>query len=279
MSSGQAARRIDAGHRPRGDSSRRDAEGGRDGRDAPSRAPDRGRIRPGVVLRGFALLVSFVACGWLAHGLADAGMLSQRFIDAEVAGHGAAGYAIFLGIGAVATGLGLPRQLVAFLGGYAFGTAAGTALALAATLAGCVGTFVYARAFARSLIARRFGARVRQFDDLLGRYPFRMTTIVRLLPVGSNVLTNLLAGVSRVRPGPFLAGSAVGYLPQTLAFALAGSGVAVAPEIEVAIGAGLFLATAYLGIVLYRKHRHGAGLEQSIDEALELGGSPWHDLR
>ena len=235
------------------------------------------RIRPGVVLRGFALLASLVALGWLARWLADAGMLSERFIDAEVAGHGATGYAIFLGVGAIATALGLPRQVVAFLGGYAFGTAVGTGLALLATTLGCVATFLYARAFARALVARRFGARVRQFDEFLGRYPFRMTVIVRLLPVGSNVLTNLLAGVSRVKAWPFLAGSAVGYVPQTLAFALAGSGVAVAPEIEIAIGACLFVATALLGIALYRRHRHGAGLERSIDEALELPGAPRED--
>lgn len=256
----------------------RDA-GGRPPEPAQGVADHRGRDRlrvPGM-LRGFALLASLVGLGWLAHLLADAGVLSQRFIDAQVTGHGATGFAVFLGIGTIATALGLPRQIVAFLGGYAFGAAAGTGLALAATTAGCVATFLYARVLARSFVSRRFGARVRQFDEFLGRYPFRMTTIVRLLPVGSNVLTNLLAGVSSVRAGPFLAGSAVGYLPQTLAFALAGSGVAVAPEIEVAIGAGLFFATAILGVALYRRHRHGTSLEPSIDEALDLRGAPRHD--
>ena len=68
---------------------------------------------------------------------------------------------------------------------------------------------------------------MRKFDEFVGLHPFQMTMIVRLLPVGSNVLTNLIAGVSRVRPVPFFAGSAVGYLPQTLAFALVGSGVPI----------------------------------------------------
>ncbi len=231
------------------------------------------RVRPRVLLRGLLLLASLAALGWTARWMLDADLLSRQWIDAEVTGHGLAGYAIFLGVGALATALGFPRQVVAFLGGYAFGTLAGTELALAATVLGCLGSFLYARGFARSLLARRLAGRVRQFDEFVGQHPFQMTMIVRLLPVGSNVLTNLVAGVSRVRPAPFVAGSAVGYLPQTLAFALAGSGVALAPVLELGLGTALFIASAVMGIMLYRRHRHGTELEEAIDEALESGES------
>ena len=229
------------------------------------------RIRPGVVLRGLLLLASLAALGWTAQWMLDAHLLSQQWIDQEVTGHGPAGYAIFVGVGALATALGFPRQVVAFLGGYAFGAIVGTELALVATIIGCASTFLYARGFARALLARRLAGRVRKFDEFIGLHPFQMTMIVRLLPVGNNFLTNLVAGVSRVRPAPFLAGSAVGYLPQTVAFALAGSGVAIAPVFELALGASLFVASALLGIVLYRRHRHGTALEKEIDDALESG--------
>jgi uncharacterized membrane protein YdjX (TVP38/TMEM64 family) len=229
------------------------------------------RLRPQVLLRGLALLLSLAALGWTAQWVLDAHLLSPQWMDAEVVGHGAAGYAIFVGIGALATALGFPRQVVAFLGGYAFGTLVGTELALVAAILGCAGTFLYARGFARPLLARRLAGRVRQFDEFVGLHPFQTTMIVRLLPVGSNFLTNLVAGVSRVRPLPFLAGSAVGYVPQTLAFALAGSGVAIAPVFELVLGAVLFVASALLGIALYRRHRHGTALEQAIDDALEHG--------
>lgn len=229
------------------------------------------RVRPRVLLRGLLLLASLAALGWTAQWMLDAHLLSQQWIDKEVSGHGLAGYAIFVGVGTLATALGFPRQVVAFLGGYAFGAIVGTELALVATVLGCVGTFLYARGFARSLLARRLAGRVRQFDEFVGLHPFQMTMIVRLLPVGSNVLTNLIAGVSRVRPAPFVAGSAVGYLPQTLAFALAGSGVAIAPVFELVLGAALFIVSALLGIVLYRRHRHGTALEKEIDDALESG--------
>ena len=238
-----------------------------------------GRIRPRILLKGVALLVSLALLGWLAEWLVETGVLSKRFVDTAVAGHGLSGYLTFLGIGALATALGFPRQVVAFLGGHAFGVVLGTSLALAATVAGCAATFTYARVFARSIVARRFAGRVRQFDEFLGLHPFQMTMIVRLLPVGNNALTGMLAGVSRVRVAPFLAGSAVGYLPQTVAFALAGGGTTLAPALEIALAAALFVASALLGISLYRKHRHGAGLEASIDEALESSGGPQGDAR
>jgi uncharacterized membrane protein YdjX (TVP38/TMEM64 family) len=236
------------------------------------------RLRPHVLLRGLALLASLAALGWTAQWMLDAHLLSQQWIDAEVAGNGMAGHAIFVGIGALATALGFPRQVVAFLGGYAFGAIVGTELALVAAILGCAGTFLYARGFARALLARRMAGRVRKFDEFVGLHPFQMTMIVRLLPVGNNFLTNLVAGVSRVRPAPFVAGSAVGYLPQTLAFALAGSGVAIAPVFELAVGAALFVASALLGIALYRRHRHGTALEEAIDDALESGDLAHKDV-
>ena len=127
--------------------------------------------------------------------------------------------------------------------------------------------------FARSVIAHRFGERVRQFDEFIGLHPFQMTVIVRLLPIGNNVVTSLLAGVTGMRARSFLAGSAVGYVPQTLAFALVGGGTKLAPAIEIALAVTLFAASALLGIALYRKHRHGVALEASIDDELETGGS------
>ncbi|MEJ0045470.1 MAG: hypothetical protein WDN04_04535 [Rhodospirillales bacterium] len=39
------------------------------------------------------------------------------------------------------------------------------------------------------------------------------------------MVLNLAAGVASVRPGAFLAGSLLGYVPQTAIFALLGSGV------------------------------------------------------
>ncbi len=221
-----------------------------------------------ALFKGLLLIASLVALGFLAkHGhLAD--MLSERWIDAEVRGHGGAGYLIFLAMGTITTAVGFPRQVVAFLAGYAFGFVSGSALGTLATLLGCILAFYYARWFGRGLVAHRFPGRIRKVDDFLRGHPFSMAMVIRLLPVGSNVATNLLAGVTSVRGLPFFAGSGVGYLPQTLVFALAGSGVHFNPALRLTLAGALFVVSSLIGVWLYRRHRHGAALESELDAAL-----------
>ena len=102
-------------------------------------------------------------------------------------------------------------------------------------------SFAYARLFGRGVLNKRLGARAQRFDAFIHDHPFSMTLLIRLLPVGSNVLTNLAAGISRVRAVPFLAASFVGYLPQTVVFALVGSGVDVAQTMKIGLAVVLFL--------------------------------------
>jgi uncharacterized membrane protein YdjX (TVP38/TMEM64 family) len=235
-------------------------------------------MSPRAILKGLLLIASLAALGFLAkHGhLAD--MLSERWIDTEVRGQGWHGDLIFLAVGALTTALGFPRQVVAFLGGYAFGFIAGTGLAAVAAVLGCVLAFFYARWLGRSLIQNRFPGRIRKVDAFLHEHPFSMAVVIRLLPVGSNVVTNLLAGVSSVRGLPFFAGSGVGYLPQTLVFALAGSGVNFNPALRLTLAGVLFVVSSLIGVWLYRRHRHldaqAAEMEADIDAALGETAAP-----
>jgi uncharacterized membrane protein YdjX (TVP38/TMEM64 family) len=211
--------------------------------------------------RGLVLIATFVALGYAmkAAGLSD--FVGTGWIDAEVKGRGLSGEAIFIAVGAVFTAAGLPRQLICFLAGYAFDLALGTALALVASVAGCVLAFVYARLLGRALVQHRFSRRIAALDAVLHGHPLSMTLLIRLLPVGSNLITNLAAGVSSVRPLPFFIGSALGYLPQTLVFALAGSGVQLDAELRIAVSAALFIVSGILGVVLYRRYRKTRALD------------------
>jgi len=225
-------------------------------------------MSPRAILKGLLLIASLAALGFLAKQGHLADMLSERWIDAEVRGKGWTGDLVFLAMGAATTALGFPRQVVAFLGGYAFGFISGSVLGTLAALIGCVLAFFYARWFGRGLIAHRFPGRIRKVDDFLRGHPFSMAVVIRLLPVGSNLVTNLLAGVTSVRGLPFFAGSAVGYLPQTLVFALAGSGVNFNPALRLTLAGVLFVVSSLIGVWLYRRHRHGVALEAELDEAL-----------
>ena len=96
-----------------------------------------------------------------------------------------------------------------------------------------------------------------------------MTLLIRFLPAGSNLLTNLAAGVSKVGAMPFILGSAIGYIPQTAVFALVGSGIGVDHFWRFSLSVLLFLICGGLGIHLYRRYRHGKSLHDENDPLSE----------
>lgn len=209
------------------------------------------------ILKPLLLLCVLVVLGWLVVHAPFAALLSEDWVNTQVRGMGWHGGLLFLGAGALATALAFPRQIVAMLAGYAFGFAAGTVLAILAALLGCMLAFTVARGLGRVPLQSRFGPRIRKLDTFLGQHPFSMALALRLLPLGSNALISLLAGLSSVRGLPFFAGSAVGYLPQSLIFALAGSGISVDPTLRLSLATVLLLASGLIGMLLYRRHTAG----------------------
>ena len=206
------------------------------------------------------LLATLVAAGVAVESGLVGELTSKEWIDEEVRGAGFEGQALFVGIGAVTTALALPRQIISFLGGYAFGFVTGTLLALAATELGCILTFYFARFLGRPLVSARFRQRVKRLEDFVAGNTFSMTLIIRLLPLGHNFTTSVLAGLSRVPAGPYFWGSLLGLAPQTLVFALAGSGVELGAVARIAIAVVHFVGSALLGVWLYRRYR----LEESL---------------
>jgi uncharacterized membrane protein YdjX (TVP38/TMEM64 family) len=221
-----------------------------------------------VLVRGLVLILTLAGIVLLLKSTQLGASLDKSWVDTTIREHGIYGELIFLGVAAVFTGLGLPRQVVSFLGGYAFGLVLGSALALGGTVIGCIGAFFYARLLGRELVTAKFPNRVKRVDDFLQENPLTMTLLIRMLPVGSNIAVNLVAGVSSVKPVPFFSGSALGYIPQTVVFALIGSGIAVEPELRISISVILFIMSGILGMHLYRKHRHGKQFDDAIDREI-----------
>lgn len=221
-----------------------------------------------ALLRSSALLVSLVLVAGLMKVTGLGTAFDEAWIDAYVRGQGAAGQLVFIAAGLVFTAAGLPRQLVGVLAGYAFGFAAGTGLALAAVTLGCIAAFYYARFLGRDFVAHRFPSKVKRIDAFLSQNPLAMTMLIRFLPLGSNLATNLAAGVSSVRAAPFFMGSLIGYLPQTVVFALIGSGIGIDPWTRIGLGAALFALSGVLGVHVYRRYRHGPGFDDEVDSQL-----------
>ena len=241
------------------------ARGGKQGAGLARRAQPRTLLQPallaGGVLTGILLLRAMPPLDGLAR---------------LVAGSGPYGPLLFVAAATVACAAGLPRLAVAFAAGFAFGAVTGTALAMAAQMAGCAIAFFWARAVGREWLAIHRGERLRRLDAFLTGNAFPATLMLRLLPVGNNLLLNLAAGVSGIAAGPFMAATAVGYVPQTVVFALLGGGAHVGRGPELALGTALLAASAALGAALLRRRdrsRSAAGFSQSRN-GVDDGVSP-----
>jgi uncharacterized membrane protein YdjX (TVP38/TMEM64 family) len=219
-------------------------------------------------LPGLVFLATLVAVGFVIESGMLGDLMSEDWIDHEVRGKGRSGELLFLAVGGAMTAVAVPRHVVAFLGGYAFGLGMGTLLSLLAAELGCMLTFLYGRLVGRPLVRGRLGERVRRIEDFLAANPFSMTLLIRLLPVGNNFATSLAAGVSRVPARPFLLGSLLGYLPQTFVFTLAGSGVEMGGSLRIVFAAAFLLVSGAIGIWLYRRYRHGKTLGDEVEESI-----------
>ena len=214
------------------------------------------------LLKGAFFLLSLVLIGWLIRESDLNHMLTKNWIDHEIKGQGWIGEAIFLLIGVCFAAIGMPRQIVSFMGGYAFGLSFGMGLAWLATILGCIISFWYARVVGQKVIMKWAPRRLKKIDAFLCRAPFTMSLIIRLLPVGSNGITNLAAGISNISAIRFFSGSAIGFLPQTAIFAMVGSGSSISSEMQIMISIILFVISGAAGVVLYRKY----GKDVSVEE-------------
>jgi uncharacterized membrane protein YdjX (TVP38/TMEM64 family) len=225
------------------------------------------------VLKGLVLLLVLGAVVYLVRRLGLETFLAERrdWLVANVEGQGAQGVAFFVGVTALASALGVPRQFPAFLGGYIFGGPLGCLLATSGTALGCALDFTLARTLGREFVLARFGRRVGKLDAFLRVDPFRTSLAIRLFPVGHNLLTSVAAGVTSIPAGAFILGSAVGYLPQNLVFALFGAGLNAESDLGRALSIGLsvvlLVGSGWLSMSVYRAYRRkGAVAVDELDE-------------
>jgi len=215
--------------------------------------------------QGVGVLVFCIVIGLALSQLDFFSSFNEAWIDRDIRSNGVIGECYYVLVFSLLTAIGAPRQMVAFLGGYAFGFALGLALAMLATLIGCILTFFASRFVFRPFIHRKYSHKVTQIDGFFASKPMRKTIIIRLLPVGSNLLTNLLAGAVNIKPTRFFSGSAIGYLPQMIIFALLGKGLLIDSHWKIVISIMLFFISSYLSFRIYQNYKKQGGLEAIVN--------------
>lgn len=167
-------------------------------------------------------------------------------------------YAIFVLVATILIGLGMPRVWVAAVAGTIYGAFEGTVVAYIASLGGCVITYQLGRSVLRGVAKRRLKKHLKTWQKRIARNAFWWVIYGRLIPFMNATMMNLLFGVVKVPIKPYLAASAIGLLPLTVAFALFGSGAAKGNFNQIVIGV-VMLALANGAYWLYRMgQKHGA---------------------
>jgi len=155
----------------------------------------------------------------------------------------------------LATSIGLPRQIAALVAGINLGAFIGVMVATLAATLGCLITFSVARYFLSAKITRKYPNQLTKLSEFLGERTFLKAIVIRILPLGSNFITNIIAGVSKVSMPAYVGGSFVGFIPQMIIFSLAGSGIRLGAKNELMASAILFVIALLLTIYLVKKHR------------------------
>lgn len=191
---------------------------------------------------------------WLLWRYSPTSQIPAARWGAWLESQGVAGWLVLIGIGTVATSLGAPRQLLAFIAGIAYGTLPAVLMSVIAATLGCALTVLFSRRFLARRVSLRYPAMIQRLQSLLERDLMIKILILRLQPLGTNMLTNVCAGVARVPLRPFLLASALGYVPQMLVFALLGAGVRVGSDAKMMVSGAMLLVALLLGAVLYHRH-------------------------
>jgi uncharacterized membrane protein YdjX (TVP38/TMEM64 family) len=177
------------------------------------------------------------------------------------------GYLSALVFFAILTSIGLPRQVAAFSCGYIFGTTYGTLIATLAATIGCILTLLIAKIFFRQKVLDTYPEKLNRVSAFFLTHTFSKAFIIRLLPAGSNFLTNILAGIANIKFIPYVTGTCAGFIPQMLLFSLLGAGVKVEEKQQILLSFCLLIIALIFGCLLYNKEKRSnkKGAISSLD--------------
>lgn len=162
---------------------------------------------------------------------------------------------LFFIVLSLATSIGLPRQIAALVAGMNLGVMVGVVTATLATTLGCLITFAVSRYLFSEKLTRKYPDKLAKLSVFLSEQTFLKALVIRILPLGSNFLTNIIAGVTKVSMPAYVSGSFVGFIPQMIIFSLAGSGLRLGAKNELVISVALFIVALLLSAYIIKKHR------------------------
>ncbi|MET9802900.1 TVP38/TMEM64 family protein [Streptomyces sp. NPDC006368] len=152
----------------------------------------------------------------------------------------------------------VPRPLLNLAAGALFGSQAGLVAAVAGTVLGAGIAFTLGRLLGQDALRPLVRGRwLKAADGQLSRHGFRSMLAIRLFPGVPFAAANYCAAVSRMGYAPFLLATAIGSIPNTAAYVVAGSEAAspTSPAFLFAMGFIVLTGLAAAVVAWCKRHR------------------------
>ncbi|WP_128377016.1 TVP38/TMEM64 family protein [Streptomyces cavernae] len=170
---------------------------------------------------------------------------------------GAAAVTLFAVAYALVTVAFVPRPILNIAAGALFGSQVGIAASLAGTVLGAGLAFGLGRVLGQDALRPLLRARwLKAADGQLSRHGFRSMMAVRLFPGVPFWAANYCAAVSRMSPTAFLLATALGSIPNTAAYVVAGARASTPMSPAFLLAMGFIVVTGLAGAVVAWCKRH-----------------------
>jgi uncharacterized membrane protein YdjX (TVP38/TMEM64 family) len=182
------------------------------------------RLWPLLLLLGLGGLI--IAMGWHRYLTLEHLANNRETLRGLIEGNLALALAAFVAIYAVTIALSLPGGAVLTIaGGFLFGWLVGGAASVVAATVGATVVYLVAKTTLRDILVAKAGPRLKRFAEGFREDAFSYLLFLRLVPVFPFWLVNLAPGLLGVPFATYVLTTALGIIPGTFAFSLAGNGL------------------------------------------------------
>lgn len=157
--------------------------------------------------------------------------------------------AAFIGVYIVTVALSLPGATILTLcAGAIFGSVTGTLVVNVGATIGATLAFLVARFLLRDWVEKKFGEKLKPFNDGFSKNAINYILFLRLVPLFPFFLINLVSGLTHIRLPVYFFGTMFGILPGTFVYANAGSNLASINQLSDIASVEVLGAFALLGL-------------------------------